>query len=197
MIPTEPLSNDGPRSAICNLLEKSFNVTKTNTLNAKRPNAVAKQHGTKKELIEKVKAIATGDLWIDQMNDDKGWSTLSNKKLLRLFSIFTKAKERFSSRAQIIDAIVAAEGRGKDNDYKNHFATWPTPRLMDRVNSVERANKRVAATAAKIAAKKAAKAAEKPAAAPAAVEKPAAKTAAAKPAAAKPAAKPAAKTKSK
>ena len=178
VIPTEPLSNDGPRSAVCNLLEKSFNVTKTNTLNAKRPNAVAKQHGTKKELIEKVKAIATGDLWIDQMNDDKGWSTLSNKKLLRLFSIFT---------------IVAAEGRGKDNDYKNHFATWPTPRLMDRVNSVERANKRVAATAAKIAAKKAAKAAEKPAAAPAAAEKPAAKTAAAKTAAAKPAAK----TKSK
>lgn len=122
-------------------------MTATNTQNAKRPNALAKKHGTKKELIEKVKAVATGDLWLDQVNDDKGWNSISNKKLLRLHTIFTKAKERFASRAQIIDAVVAAEGRSKDADYKKHFAAWPVPRLMDRLNSVERAAKRAAAKA--------------------------------------------------
>jgi hypothetical protein len=122
-------------------------MTATNTQNAKRPNAVAKQFGSKKELIEKVKAFASTELWVDHLNDDKGWNSISNKKLVRLHSIFTKAKERFSSRTQIIDAIVAAEGRAKDGDYKKHFAAWPLPRLMDRLHSVERAAKRVAAKA--------------------------------------------------
>jgi len=123
------------------------------TTNAKAPVVVARKHGTKKELIEKVKSVATGDLWIDKLNSDKGLEAVSNKKLLRLQAIFTKAKERFSSRAQIVDAIVAAEGRAKDNDYKKHFGDWSVPRLMDRLAAVEKAKK---AADKKAAAKKAA-----------------------------------------
>ena len=113
----------------------------TSTTNAKAPVALARKHGTKKELIEKVKSVATGDLWVEKLNDGKGLSGVSNKKLLRLHAIFTKAASRFSSRAQIVDAIVAAEGRGKDADYKKHFAEWPVPRLMDRLGAVEKAKK--------------------------------------------------------
>jgi hypothetical protein len=123
------------------------------TTNAKAPVVVARKHGTKKELIEKVKSVATGDFWIDKLNSDKGLEAVSNKKLLRLQAIFTKAKERFSSRAQIVDAIVAAEGRAKDNDYKKHFGDWSVPRLMDRLAAVEKAKR---AADKKAAAKKAA-----------------------------------------
>lgn len=123
------------------------------TTNAKAPVAAARKQGTKKELIEKVKSVATGDLWIDNLNSDKGLAGVSNKKLLRLQAIFTKAKERFSSRAQIVDAIVAAEGRAKDNDYKKHFGDWSVPRLMDRLTAAEKAKK---AADKKAAAKKAA-----------------------------------------
>lgn len=111
------------------------------TTNSKAPVILARKHGTKAELIEKVKSVATGDLWIDKLNSKKGLAGVSNKKLLRLLAIFTRAKERFSSRAQIIDAIVAAEGREKDNDYKRHFANWAVPRLMDRLSAVEKAKK--------------------------------------------------------
>lgn len=121
------------------------------TTNSKAPVILARKHGTKAELIEKVKSVATGDLWIDKLNSKKGLAGVSNKKLLRLLAIFTRAKERFSSRAQIIDAIVAAEGREKDNDYKRHFANWAVPRLMDRLSAVEKAKK---AAEKKAAAKK-------------------------------------------
>lgn len=123
------------------------------TTNAKAPVAAARKHGTKKELIEKVKSVATSELWIDALNGDKGLSGVSNKKLLRLHAIFSKAKDRFSSRAQIVDAIVAAEGRAKDNDYKKHFGDWSVPRLMDRLAAAEKAKK---AADKKAAAKKAA-----------------------------------------
>jgi hypothetical protein len=127
----------------------------TSTTNAKAPVALARKHGTKKELIEKVKSVATGDLWVEKLNDGKGLSGISNKKLLRLHAIFTKAASRFSSRAQIVDAIVAAEGRSKDADYKKHFAEWPVPRLMDRLGAVEKAKKAAdKKAAAKAAAKK-------------------------------------------
>jgi hypothetical protein len=116
--------------------------------NEKSPRALVKKQGTKQDLVAKVKAVATGDLWIDRLNDDKGLEHVSNGKLLRLLAVFTKASARFSSRAQIIDAIVAAEGRAKDNDYKSHFAAWPVPRLMDRLGAVEKAQKAAAKKAA-------------------------------------------------
>jgi hypothetical protein len=116
--------------------------------NPKAPVTRARNEGSKKDLVEKVKAAA-GDLWIDRLNDDKGLAGVSNKKLLRLHAIFTKAKARFASREQIVDAIVAAEGRAKDNDYKKHFAAWPVPRLMDRLGAVEKAKKAAEKKAAK------------------------------------------------
>jgi hypothetical protein len=97
--------------------------------------------GSKKDLVEKIKSLATGDLWIDRLNGDKSWDSVSNAKLLRLHALLSDAKERFGSRERVIDALVAAEGRAKDLDYKKHFASWPLPRLLDALQSVERRNK--------------------------------------------------------
>ena len=79
----------------------------------KAPVSRARKEGSKKDLIEKVKTAA-GALWVDRLNSDKGLAGVSNKKLLRLQAVFAKAKARFASREQIVDAIVAAEGRAKD-----------------------------------------------------------------------------------
>ncbi|MDP3278019.1 MAG: hypothetical protein Q8Q09_22730 [Deltaproteobacteria bacterium] len=112
--------------------------------NSKSPVVKARKVGTKAELIAKVKTTA-GDLWIDRLSDEQGLDGVSNKKLLRLQAVFAKASERFKSHAAVIDAIVAAEGRAKDLDYKKHFEAWAVPRLMDRLNAVERTAKRAAA----------------------------------------------------
>ncbi|MEI8254192.1 MAG: hypothetical protein WCJ30_00815 [Deltaproteobacteria bacterium] len=144
--------------------------------------------GTKADLIAKLKSLATEDLWVGRLNDEKSWGGISNSKLMRLHDALTLVKGKFGTRAKLIDALIAAHGRAKDGDYKKHFETWPVPRLFDALTSAEKRNaataksakKAEAAAAKKPAAKKpVAKAAKK---ASAKAEKPAAKPAAKKPA---------------
>ncbi len=152
--------------------------------------------GSKTDLIAKVKGLATEDLWVGRLNDDKSWAGISNKKLIRLHEVLTHVKEKYGSRDKLIDAVVAAYGRAKDGDYKKHFATWPLPRLVDALQSAQKRAKgsdKAAPKAAKAKAE-AKPVAKKPVAkkaAPKAEAKP--KAAAAKPAAKKPAAKKTAK----
>ena len=153
--------------------------------------------GSKAELITKIKGLATEDLWVGRLNDDKSWSGISNTKLLRLHEVLSQVKDKFGSRDKLIDALVTAQGRGKDADYKKHFANWPAPRLLDALRSAEHRNKNAPAPkapaakpAAKAKAEAARPAAKKPAAKKAAAPKAEARPAAeAKPAAKKPAAK--------
>jgi hypothetical protein len=118
--------------------------------------------GSKKDLIEKVKGLASDELWLGRLNQDKSWDSISNSKLLRLHALLSDAKQRFGTRDKLVDALVSAEGRGKDADYKKHFASWPLPRLLDALNSAEKRNKKSSKTAPAKAAE------EKPAAAKAA-----------------------------
>lgn len=106
--------------------------------------------GSKNELIEKIQGMAEG-LLVDRFNKSKSWKGISNAKLLRLHAIVNEAKQRFGTREQLIDALAAAEGHGKDADYKKRFADWPLPRLLDALKSAERRNAR--AEKAKAAAK--------------------------------------------
>lgn len=114
--------------------------------------------GSKKELIEKVKSLATSDLWIDRLNPDKSWGSISNAKLLHLHAVLSEVKERFGSRDKLIDALLALEGRTKDADYRKRFASWPTPRLLDAFKSAERRKKKAEKKAEKKAAASTAKA---------------------------------------
>lgn len=111
--------------------------------------------GSKKDLIEKIRALATENLWINRLNEDKSWDSISNAKLLRLHAVLTDVSQRFGSRDKLVDAVIAAQGREKDADYRRHFADWSLPRLLDTLTSAERAAKRNAARkAAAPAAKK-------------------------------------------
>lgn len=112
--------------------------------------------GSKAQLIEKVKSLATESFWLDRTRGDDSWARMSNRKLLRLHAVLSSASKRFASRAEIIEAIAAAEGHGKDGDYKKSLEKHPLPRLMDHLKSAEG---RVA-KAKKSAEKKAARAAK-------------------------------------
>ena len=123
------------------------------------PNPLAQANqlaGSKAQLIETVKTLATEAFWLDRTRNDDAWTRMSNRKLLRLHGVLTAAAKRFGSRAEIIDAIAGAEGHGKDADYKKGLEKHPLPRLMDHLKSAEG---RVA-KAKKAASKKAARAAK-------------------------------------
>ena len=132
-----------------------------------------------KLVAELEKLTKDEDLWVGRLNANKGLAHVSNSKLLKLHSTFAAVKEKFGTRAKLIDAICEIEKRAKDEGYKTRLGNYPVPRLWDMYKS---ASKRSGA-GAKADAKPAKKAAPKKAAAAKAA--PAKKTAAKKSAAAK------------
>jgi hypothetical protein len=145
----------------------------------KSPLAIVKEKfGDKSKLVEAVKAFGTEELWLGRTSADnaggkgRGLGHVSNAKLVRLHAVFTEVKEKFSTRAGLIEAILTAQKRSKDGDLKKKLETYPVPRLFDLYKSV--------AKAAKASEPKAAKAAPKAAAAPVAAPKAAEPKAAAK-----------------
>ncbi len=136
--------------------------------------AVKKDFGDKAKLVAELeKFTKDDDLWVSRTNKNKGLAHVSNAKLLRLHRTFTAVKEKFGTRAKLIDAIAEIEKRAKDDGYKKRLGEYPVPRLWDMYNS---AAKRAGvasgeAKPAKAASKKAAKPAKKPAAKKAAAKK--------------------------
>lgn len=96
---------------------------------------VKDRFGSKEELVAAVRDLASDDLFIDRVNEDKGLERVSNKKLLQLHAVLSEVKEQFGSRDKLIDAICEAEKR-KDEGYRDRLEAWPTPRLMDRYRAV-------------------------------------------------------------
>jgi hypothetical protein len=142
---------------------------------AKSPLALVKdKFGDKAKLVAAVEAFTTDDLWVSRTNKDKGLAHVSNAKLVRLHATFTAVKEKFGTRAKLIEAILEVEKRAKDDGYRTHLSAFPVPRLWDLYKS---ASKRHAPKAEKKAAKPAA---AKPAKKAAAAAKPAKKAAAKK-----------------
>ena len=115
--------------------------------------AVKDKFGDKAKLVSELEKFTKDeDLWVSRLNANKGLAHVSNAKLLRLHQTFTTVKEKFGSRAKLIDAIAEMEKRAKDEGYKTRLGGYPVPRLWDMYQS---ASKRVAAP--EKAAKKAAK----------------------------------------
>jgi len=116
----------------------------------KSPIATVKaKFGDKAKLVEAVKALATEELWVGRTNADRGGDRglehVSNAKLLRLHAIFSEVKEKFGTRAKLIDELLATENRSKDADLKKRLERFPVPRLYDLYKS---AKKRAAHAAA-------------------------------------------------
>lgn len=98
--------------------------------------------GSKEKLVKAVEGLATKDLWLNRVSEDKGLSRVSNAKLLRLHAALEDAKKRFGSRDKLIAALCDIEKRGKDEGYKARLASYPLPRLLDLHASAEKRAKK-------------------------------------------------------
>jgi len=105
--------------------------------------AVKGKFETNEKLVAELEKFAKSeDLWVGRLNDKKGLAHVSNAKLLRLHATFSAVKEKFGTRAKLIDAIADVEKRTKDEGFKARLGNYPVPRLWDMFQS---ATKRQAA----------------------------------------------------
>jgi len=109
----------------------------------KSPLATVKEKfGDKAKLVAEVEAFTKGDdLWVSRLNANKGLAHVSNAKLLRLHQTFTAVKEKFGTRAKLIDEILTLENRAKDTGLKKRLEAHPVPRLYDHYKSLSKRNK--------------------------------------------------------
>jgi hypothetical protein len=119
---------------------------------AKSPLALVKEKfGDKDKLVEAVKAFINDDLWVKRTAADRGKERgieyVSNAKLLRLHATFSEVKEKFGTRAKLVDALLDLEKRAKDAGYKKRLEEYPVPRLLDLYKAAKRASDRAAKAA--------------------------------------------------
>ncbi len=103
--------------------------------------------GDKSKLVAALEKFTGEDLWIGRTNKDKGLAHVSNAKLLRLHATFSTVKEKFGTRAKLIDAVLTLEKRTKDEGYKTRISAYPVPRLFDLYRALEKRAKNAAASA--------------------------------------------------
>ena len=116
---------------------------------SKSPAAIVKQQfGDKAKLVAALGPLTSDDLWVNRVSENKGLERVSNAKLLRLFGVLSAVKEKFGTRAKLIDAICEIEKRAKDEGFKKRLLAYPVPRLYDTYRSAaKRAGIRVEAPA--------------------------------------------------
>ena len=93
---------------------------------------VKEKFGSKENLVKELKAMFDkGDLFEDRLNLDKGLQMVSNAKLLKLHKVAAEVKERFTTRANLVDDLLKTMGRIKDEGLRSRFEKWGLPRLWD------------------------------------------------------------------
>ena len=98
---------------------------------------VKERFGSKENLVKELKKVFDmGDLFENRLNLDKGVSTISNTKLLKLHKVAEEVKERFTTRANLIEDLLKTLGRTKDEGLKTKLEAWSLPRLWDHYQSV-------------------------------------------------------------
>ena len=106
---------------------------------------VKDRFGDKAKLVEAVKTFTTEDLWLGRTSadrgGDRGLENVSNAKLLRLHAVLSEVKEKFGTRAKLIDSILEIEKRTGDAGYKKRLEAYPVPRLYDAYKSTKKRNR--------------------------------------------------------
>ena len=96
---------------------------------------------SKDKLVAAVQSLASSELWLDRLNAVKGLARISNRKLLRLHDLLSFAKDKFGTRAKLVDSILDLEQKSKDQGLRSKLETWSLPRLLDRFRVAERRSK--------------------------------------------------------
>lgn len=92
---------------------------------------VKEKFNDKTALVNAVKALASDDLWLDRVNEQKCLERVSNRKLLHLHTLLTDLKSQFGSRSKLIDKVLEFDRKEKDRDYRSRLERFSTPRLWD------------------------------------------------------------------
>jgi len=106
---------------------------------------VKERFNDKESLVKAVRELGADELWIERLNGKKGLEMVSNRKLLHLHDLLIQVKERFGSRAELIDALLGQENRIKDQGYRTRLERYPTPRLWEMLRAGEKRQKRASA----------------------------------------------------
>jgi len=76
--------------------------------------AIKDKFENKAKLVSELEKITKDeDLWVSRLNSNKGLAHVSNAKLLKLHATFAAVKDKFGTRAKMIDAIAEIEKRIK------------------------------------------------------------------------------------
>ncbi len=103
---------------------------------------VKRVYGGKDKLVEAVvKALKSVGEEVEG-DDTEDLQAASNKKLLRLHTIATAIAERYGDKDKLIDALATAEGKSKDEPFKDSLNGLSLGRLLDQVTSAERRARR-------------------------------------------------------
>jgi hypothetical protein len=101
--------------------------------------AIKDKFGDKAKLVAELEKLTKDDdLWVARVNKNKGLAHVSNSKLLKLQATFAAVKEKFGTRAKLIDAICEIEKRAKDDGFKARLGAYPVPRLWDMYRSASK-----------------------------------------------------------
>jgi len=100
---------------------------------------IKERFGSKEALVKELKALFDkGEMFENRLNPDSGLTHVANSKLLRLHEVATEVKERFSTRARLIDDLLKTMKREKDEGLRSRFERWGLPRLWDYYRSTAR-----------------------------------------------------------
>lgn len=93
---------------------------------------VRDQFGSKKDLVERLLPL------VERLHSDESdaeyarrLGTASNKQLLRMWTTAAAVKEKFSTRAALVDAVVKAKFGKENNDYRDALGRLTNARLLD------------------------------------------------------------------
>ena len=97
---------------------------------------VKERFESKEKLVAAVKTLMTDELWVARLSEDrggaKGIDRVSNAKLLRLHDTLTEVKDK------LVDAVLEAQARAKDANYKQRLEGYTVPRLYDLYKSASK-----------------------------------------------------------
>lgn len=97
---------------------------------------VKEKFGSKENLVKELKELFDkGNLFEDKLNPDKGLPHVSNAKLLKLHKVASEVRDRFTTRANLVNDLLKTMGREKDEGLKERFGSWSLPRLWDYYTS--------------------------------------------------------------
>ena len=88
-------------------------------------------HGSKEALADKVIGFLSAREDEDQADFENRIRTLSNTKLLRLFSANQTLSSKYGSKDDLVKKISEARFKGQNADYIAKISTFSAPKLLD------------------------------------------------------------------